>query len=379
MATSGDKWMVNPHSLVVRCSNDEVVVRSGAQPKFTRVVRDPEENGVLADAVEMLSTGCTVAELVESLSSRPGDITEEFVSGLVQNLEQERLIVKVNGLNPVSSHLAFAFGNDNERELPNKVIGIVGGGGVGVRLANHLMHYAVKKVKHLSNATLESSRVTGTLGFPYNPQADTSVNSARWMEESLSFKNRTGEHERKYQAFEGNETDKGLLRNIFADTDLVVVALDQFSPSILHTVNEVAIELGKQWIFGYVDGGETYVGPLFTPGETACYLELVIQRDAMLPQRGQRSHRGVNWLFNEKLNKSEDIARPSLVPAHIDVVAGIITQEVITFLVSGKCALMSRTLYISLETLEFSHSNVLNLPRCPACSMNNATYRSTFH
>ena len=124
------------------------------------------------------------------------------------------------------------------------------------------------------------------------------------------------------------------------------------------------------------------MGPVFVPGQTPCYLELAIQEDAGMSWRGQA------WLYNEKKNEMTSDRQSSLrsisgalstmIPCHADVAAGIVSREVIRLLTANKSALQSRNLHISFEDLEFVYSNVMRLPRCPACSVARAPYRSTF-
>ncbi len=366
-------WVRNPHYEFIRCNDNEIFAKHGRRSLFSEIIRDDAHNGVLADVIDYLSQERLLSDLERTFSSVDKDDLAELLSWL-----SDRGIV-VNGRAPqglIDTYLR-ATGTPAPPPLGNVSIGIVGGGAVGLRLARCCADFGIGRILQLSGVTLGSADDARIVRFAVPPDS-TPINSARALQEHVLETGFGGE----YYAISGDENDATQIRSVFEDVDLGVVALDSFSPDSLHTTNEIAIDLERTWLFVYVDGSELSMGPVFVPGETPCYLELAIQEDAGMQWRGQ------SWLYNEskndRVNGTDSCARSvpgtlsTMIPCHADVAAGIVSREVLRLLTTSRSSLQSRNLRISFEDLEFVYSNVMALPRCPACSASRAPYRSTF-
>ena len=366
-------WVRNPHYEFIRCNDNEIFAKHGRRSLFSEIVRDDAHNGVLADVIDYLSQERSLSDLEQTFASVDKSDLAELLSWL-----SDRGIV-VSGPAPqgrIDSYLR-ATGTPAPPSLKNVSIGIVGGGAVGLRLARCCADFGVGHIRQLSGVTLASVDDARIVRFAVPPDS-TPINSAEALEAHVRETGFGGE----YYAISGDENDAAQIRSVFDDVDLGVVALDSFSPDSLHTTNEIAIDLERTWLFVYVDGSELSMGPVFVPGETPCYLELAIQEDAGMQWRGQ------SWLYNERkndlVNEPDSCTRPvsgtlsTMIPCHADVAAGIASREVLRLLTTTRSSLQSRNLRISFEDLEFVYSNVMALPRCPACSASRAPYRSTF-
>lgn len=367
-----ESWVRNPHYTFVRCSDDEIFAKHGRRSLFSEMVRDDARNGVLADIVDYLSQERLLSELRQTFSGVDKDDLEALLGWLA-----DRGIV-VNGPSAERRIDAYLRATGTlESSLANVRIGIVGGGAVGMRVARSLIEFGIGCIRQLSGVVIESAEDAHVVRLDV-PAEVIPVNSATALGQHVLDTNSSSE----FCAISGDENDSEQIKSVFEDVDLGLVALDKFSPSALHTANEVAIELNRTWLFVYVDGSEISAGPVFVPGQTPCYLELAIQEDAGMNWRGQA------WLYNEKKNEMTSDRQSSLrsisgalstmIPCHADVASGIVSREVIRLLTTNKSALQSRNLHISFEDLEFVYSNVMRLPRCPACSVARAPYRSTF-
>ena len=340
---------------------------------FSEIVRDDAHNGVLADVVDFLSQERMFGDLEQTFSS----VNKEDLAELLRWLSDRGVIVPGHGVQGRMDSYLRATGTVESSSLAEVKIGIVGGGAVGMRLARCFADFGIGRIRQLSGVTIASSEDARAVRFAVPPEA-IPVNTATMLEKDLLAMGFDGE----YCAVNGVENDPEHIRTVFDDADLGVVALDSFSPDALHTTNEVAISLDRTWLFVYVDGSEISMGPVFVPGETPCYLDLAIQEDAGLRWRGQ------SWLYNEKKNDlmgdtgSGTGFAPStlstMIPCHADVAAGIVSREVLRLITTTSSSLQSRNLQISFEDMEFIYSNVMTLPRCPACSGSRAPYRSTF-
>lgn len=366
-------WVRNPHFTFVRCNDNEVLAKHGRRSLFSEIVRDDAHNGVLADVVDYLSQERLFGDLEQTFSN----VNRKDLTELVHWLFDRGVIVHGNGARGRMDSYLRATGTVTSSSLAEVKIGIVGGGAVGVRLARCLADFGIGRIRQLSGVTIASSDDARTVRFTVPPEV-IPINTATVLEKDLFAMGFDGE----YFAISGAENEPEHIRAVFDDVDLGVVALDSFSPDSLHTANEVAISLDRTWLFVYVDGSEISMGPVFVPGETPCYLDLAIQEDAGLRWRGQ------SWLYNEKKNDlmKETGSSPgsvhgtlsTMIPCHADVAAGIVSREVLRLLTTKSSSLQSRNLQISFEDMEFIYSNVMTLPRCPACSGSRAPYRSTF-
>ena len=369
---NNESWVQNPHFTFIRCSDDEVFAKHGRRSLFSEMVRDDAHNGVLANVVDYLSQERSLSDLQQEFSRVSKDDLDELLGWLT-----DRGII-VNGYSSESRIDAYLrVTGALEPALANVRIGIVGGGAVGMRVARSLAEFGIGRIRQLSEVVIESVEDARVVRIDL-PAEVIPINSATALEEHVLGAN--SDHE--YSAISGDEGDSEQIKSVFEDVDLGIVALDRFSPSALHTANEVAIELERTWLFVYVDGSEISMGPVFVPGQTPCYLELAIQDDAGMKWRGQA------WLYNEKRNdmasdrqsRAQSVAGAlsTIIPCHADVAAGVVSRELLRLLTANKSALQSRNLHASFEDLEFVYSNVMRLPRCPACSVFRAPYRSTF-
>jgi len=366
-------WVRNPHFEFIRCNDNEIFAKHGRRSLFSEIVRDDAHNGVLADVIDYLSQERLLGDLERTFANVGKNDLAELLSWLA-----DRGIV-VNGPAPQSRIDTYlrATGTPAPLSLENVSVGIVGGGAVGLRLARCCADFGIGRIRQLSGVTLASADDARVVRFAVPPDS-TPINSAKALQEHVLETGFRGE----YYAISGDENDASQIRSVFEDVDLGIVALDSFSPDSLHTTNEIAIDMERTWLFVYVDGSELSMGPVFVPGETPCYLELAIQEDAGMQWRGQ------SWLYNERKNEPvsepDSCARPvpsalsTMIPCHADVAAGIVSREVLRLLTTTRSSLQSRNLRISFEDLEFVYSNVMALPRCPACSASRAPYRSTF-
>ena len=368
-----DTWVRNPHFTFVRCNDNEVLAKHGRRSLFSEIVRDDAHNGVLADVVDYLSQERMFGDLEQTFSR----VDREDLAKLVHWLSDRGVVVHGNGAQGRMDSYLRATATAETSSLAEVKIGIVGGGAVGVRLARCFADFGVGRIRQLSGVTIASLDDARTVRFAVPPEA-IPINTVKALEKDLIAMGFDGE----YWAISGAENEPENMRSVFDDVDLGVVALDSFSPDSLHSANEVAISLDRTWLFVYVDGSEISMGPVFVPGETPCYLDLAIQEDAGLRWRGQ------SWLYNERKNDlmrgtgtstgSEHRVLSTMIPCHADVAAGIVSREVLRLLTTNSSSLQSRNLQISFEDMEFIYSNVMMLPRCPACSGSRAPYRSTF-
>ena len=357
-------WMLNPHYSVIRCNSDEVLLKHSRRSSFSESLTDDMRTGMLANLVELLQEPRTLSSIAE-LTGMPDDT----ISSVVTSLQTKGIAIRVDGNSvPPIMYLQMLKPTLDPSSLAEKSICIVGGGLLAARIVNHLATYGVS-LAHLSSYEISCYDELRTYGIPASgtrlPEKATTLIKRNLKQLGVTT---------DYRVVDGLERDTSNLTPLIISSDLTVVALDVFSPALLHTANEIAIREEKPWMFAYLDGSEISIGPIMMPGDGPCYLELAIQQDAAL------KHRGHSWLYSERMNQVKETTASYLrvVPAHVDIAAGLTASEAIRWAVLRSSALMGRSLHISLETLQFNHANVMRLPRCPACARIRAPYRATF-
>ena len=149
-----------------------------------------------------------------------------------------------------------------------------------------------------------------------------------------------------------------LAAEVREDADLVLVHAEATAPSALAEWNRRALADRRSWLLLSLQTAWARVGPLFVPGETACF-------DCYAARLAANREEPDAWRAFEAL----DVPAGSVpVPAHEAAVAGIAAAEVARFL--GRAApplLAGRVLVLDLATLESSIETVLAAPYCPAC------------
>jgi bacteriocin biosynthesis cyclodehydratase domain-containing protein len=149
-----------------------------------------------------------------------------------------------------------------------------------------------------------------------------------------------------------------------------VVAPSNAQLRLLHALNEHALRYGKPWMLvAPYDGRLASVGPLFIPGETACYACYVLRRASNV------EHPNDYLAFDKAQAPFEQCAA-------LDVtLAGLATMTMIRWIGGNDPTAVSAMLAVTpLRDRITSTHEVLRVPRCPACSESwNAAPPSPWH
>jgi bacteriocin biosynthesis cyclodehydratase domain-containing protein len=164
------------------------------------------------------------------------------------------------------------------------------------------------------------------------------------------------------------EVDVGPLTDLLArhgvrvarEGDVTVVVTDDYLRPQLAAWNTRSLISGKAWLLVKPVGIETAIGPMFVPGQTACW-ECLAQR--------LRGHRKLEE-FIARRNGTD--APVSAIPAciastqHAALAEGAttITRWIAT---GGQSTLLDRVVSTSVLTLERTHHNLIRRPQCPSC------------
>ncbi|MBN0046440.1 TOMM precursor leader peptide-binding protein [Streptomyces actuosus] len=318
---SAPRLVRNPYLTVVQCTDDEVLLRHGARSRYSRVLRDDGRHRVLGPLLSSFTEPQPRDDVVARFADRAD---KDQVAGLVDQLAGDGVLVP-EGSGLLAMHRSL-MGGRPVRDLAETTVGLVGSGSVGRQLAVQLAELGVGSVPGLA---------AGTDGLG---------------------------------AADGDETLAALLD----DTDLVVLALDGFRPSLLHRLNRAAVAAGRPWLPVYADGSELLVGPLVVPGESACYNEHEIQHES------SRALRHEYQLYSEELARRTADDLPPLLAPYAALAASWASIGIAPYLVDGASFLVGRAIRIDLERLEITQEHVLRLPRCPVCTEQRPSFRHPF-
>lgn len=151
--------------------------------------------------------------------------------------------------------------------------------------------------------------------------------------------------------------------------DLVVVAPDAADDPALGRFNRRALETGQLWMQVLpLDGRRAAVGPLFLPGQTACFECFRIRRAAAGPNRSLDRR----W---DELADAGHVApgAAGMADGQVSILAGMATEFAVELLALGERASSPRGGYLRVLTTgahgpELETHRVFRVPRCPQCS-----------
>ena len=289
----------------------------------------------------------------------------EDVANLVHYLLERKIAISP------SEHLPWVYfsmqpGGVSTDALGAKRVGMVGSGFLGARIAQELARARIKEV------ILLDDRKAGPRDATYfECGSDLVKDGRRHVDVAQEILKSTGyESTRKFDA---PMSDEEALRDVFEQSDVVITALEWFSPNTLHAVNAAALEAGKPWMSVYFDGSEALIGPIYVPGETPCYNEFELQNEACVTLQDDY-HVYKDSLLDEGAKEDWHL----VLPPFLAVASGWTATAVLPFLSSGRSFVVGRSVRVDFERLSVDHQDVLKLPRCPACAPFRSPYRHTF-
>ncbi len=354
------RYNVNPHLRVVFTSNDEILVKHSGRSPSSRIIRDDGRTKLLGAVLRNIKEHGNLEGLVAA-GAVPADKKAE-AEELLQYLVQEQVVVPA-GEDVVQVFLSSVLGGT--ARVGDAVVGLVGAGYLGSRVAEELARLPVGELHILDERRVRQSDIDRRF-FRIAPER---------IEADRPFADVVADHLRSVGPVRVSprleiRRDRAALRELFERCQLVILASESLESSLMHTVNEVALETGKPWLCLHVDGSEAFIGPLFLPMESACYNEYQVQHEATCV--------GVK---DEYLTYKEALDNPSLgfehltFPPYLEVAAGMAAVAASRYLVSGKSFLVGRSLRFDFDRLSVDTEEILRLPRCPAC----APYRPYRH
>jgi bacteriocin biosynthesis cyclodehydratase domain-containing protein len=147
---------------------------------------------------------------------------------------------------------------------------------------------------------------------------------------------------------------------IACERDITVVVTDDYLRPQLATWNAQALTSSKPWLLVKPVGIETWIGPMFVPGQTACW-ECLAQR--------LRGHRKLERYIARRGGTDAPVGA---IPAYIASTQHAALAEAATEITrwiatSGQSTLLDQVVSTSVITLERTRHALTRRPQCPSC------------
>lgn len=141
---------------------------------------------------------------------------------------------------------------------------------------------------------------------------------------------------------------------------LQLVITDDYLRDEISAINQQALQNKQPWLLAKPVGNLLWIGPLFLPGQTACW--------ACLSNR-IHANRQVESYILKKLNRTEPFPTSiSALPSAIAMSANLIATEVAKWVTQGKNQqLYNQLITFDLLTSQTQSHYLVQQPQCPAC------------
>lgn len=314
--------IVNPAFVPVTVDENTVHLRAGPWDGAKYTIDDDDEEGRLAAFVRALDGDTHVSDVLARFDA-PGEL-EEFL----RHLYRKNVVIDAADSavdRRLHGHLTLSqetSRGDADRLRESSVL-VVGGGRMAEGVAADLADAGVGEVTY------------GGVG------------------------------ERGRRPFEGDDRVTGSdadLDDLVAAADFAVAAVDHHRAALLDELNRTAVRTATPWMVGRVQGIDGQVGPLVVPGETSCYDCFRTRRLTNLddPERFDGYERQGADSPGEPLGSFAPYGR---------VVGGYVALDAINYLASGYGLTAGRLMNVDLATFEVDVNEVLRLPRCDVCGI----------
>ncbi len=142
--------------------------------------------------------------------------------------------------------------------------------------------------------------------------------------------------------------------------DLGVVLTDSYLRPELADVNRAALDAGRAWLLVKPVGSQVWVGPLFRPGQSACWECLAQRLRANFPVAG--------YLQGKKGRARPVIVDRARSPATLAAAGGLAANAVAAWVAAGELPeLEGKIQTLDLLSWEMKVHALIRQPHCPAC------------
>lgn len=353
MALKNEKYQINPHLRVIKVTENEILVKHSARSFFSKNWTDKGRTGLLGRVINHMNSQTNLQDLREKEIVKYEE--QEDALQLIEQLIEEKILVEADH---DLVDVYYRVIQDAETPLADKRIGVIGCGQSGSRIARQLVQSGIKHLLLADDAKIKNiNTVHRFLGI-----------EPRYIQEQAPIADCLAESFQHYDlkcisTITEDSFSKENIAKVFEECDFVVAALDEYMQSILHSVNEQALEADKPWAMTIFDGSEGVAGPIFVPGETGCFNEFDIQGIAAA---GTLKRDVITYYDAVSAMGQPDLGIAP--PPYVDVVSGQFTAGLLTYLTTGRSYLVSRAIRTDFERMSVDYEDIKRIPRCPACA-----------
>jgi oxazoline/thiazoline synthase len=141
---------------------------------------------------------------------------------------------------------------------------------------------------------------------------------------------------------------------------LGVVLTDSYLRSELRECNRQALDGGRPWLLVKPVGGQVWLGPLFHPGKTGCWVCLAERLRANSPV--------ASYLEEKRGHTGQTIIDPAQTPATLQVAWGLAASAVASWVARGELPVLEgKVQTLDVLTAKTQTHTLLRQPACPAC------------
>ncbi|MEM0044274.1 MAG: HesA/MoeB/ThiF family protein [Sulfolobales archaeon] len=231
------------------------------------------------------------------------------------------------------------IGLKGQRKLLNSRVLVIGGGALGSAIAVSMARLGVGFIRIVDPEIIEISNIPRTLSYFYNDHIERTPKAYAVAREIKRISPYT-EIDYRIDLF---DTDNAL--NLARDVDLILDGLDNMRTRFL--ANEVAVELGKPYIYAGVEGFYGVVMPVI-PGRTAC-LRCIYQ-------------------YSGDTSSIRDLCNVFGVSVVTVLAVSSLASSIALRILLGE-DIESKIYYIDLATPDMKIFNTTRNPKCPVCGL----------
>ncbi len=141
--------------------------------------------------------------------------------------------------------------------------------------------------------------------------------------------------------------------------DLCLVLTDDYQRPELAEINAAALQANRPWLLVRVTGRELWLGPLFQPGETGCWV--------CLRQRLERNRAVHRFVFEKNNLDTPPLTALGALPATQAAACQMGASAAAQFLAGAATGLAGKVLSIDWPTYTTQTHALVRHPHCPAC------------
>ena len=347
---------VNPVFTPVEVSPNRIEFRVGPFVGPTHSLADRDGDGELGRLLGYLDGERTVSEILAAFD----DDAAAELRPVVASLLEKNALVDVSDREPDAvwaySTVSDTVSGDELDRLRSATVGVVTRGRIGKMVAADLVEAGVDEVSVLDFGDERDSvlELPDDLAFDADDADDAESNGDNADDADDA------------ESGADDAPEPGDVEALVSAVDYVVYADDAASMDVARRVNERAVATETPVSVGQLLGVEAVVGPTIVPGQGPC-LECLLERWTMrlADDDGYRAYLDAD--STDGTARSESTDQRAHLPSHARLVAGFLSKEVLTQLLTGHGYTVGRTFDVDLVSMRFQTNEIMKLPRCDVC------------